>query len=1325
MSSFNSTTRSLYRIVLFSMVFLLVLTAALSVVARVSLPLMSGYKGSLESRLGQYLGTPVSIGSLSLAWEGVGPVVKANQVSIIESDERRVSVSSILLDVNLARSVLTGGPAINELTLVGADLYIEYSGAGEFTVHGVPTEKSEGSTGAASSGRDSGLDGLSWLTQARRVGLLDTSITLIDTTDGRRLSIQDLNLRAENRGDAHQLRLDLLLPDTLGQRMEAGIDFSGSDANLSDTQGQFYINADSLNMKGWQRLIAGSLKRGAPADHLESSNEDELPKVLWENALKGMDADGSLEVWGKWLEGEVTTARGELAVTDLVNVDDDEPLLDSLSFDLAYKNTNPGWQLTAQHLTLEHEQNATIIDELVLQRGSRTSGHWSVEAAGDRLQMESLSVLPTAMLSAAGHPAGQWLRDAAPGGLLSDWMFDVSLANGEPTITAKGHFEDLFWQANDLLPGLDALSGRVAIDDNEGSVILRGQKMALNAPKDLAAPVLIDALDATFDVVLSRAQGHVVKGQVAMTDEGVEFSTRVSTEFKQGQSPHLDLQGRFKVADISRVPDLLPIRRLGPATGRWFKQALQGGRAENGRFILFGDLDDFPFNSKEGVFSASFDVRDGKLKSLPNWPVSTGIDGRVELNGLSLTGKANKGRLDTMEVSQAVARIADLSRPVLTFESTGSGPLQSMVDFGNTGPLSPWLKPALSGLTGTGEVSMDLELRVPLVKSRYKDSPFKVSGSVFMNDNDISFDGANVALGKAKGAVGFSHTGISINNLRGLFLDQAVVVDGWTTGKGNDAVTTLSVVGAIEAKSLLEHFDIPLERFVNGPSRWEVTLEAPHSSERAEYEGLRLVATSDLVGTALQLPVPMAKGSASAGTMRLETAILEGQASSLWSIDYGDQMHALVSGNDEGMEALSVRFGGEYPDPQLRKGIHIDGSTSGLSLDGWVTSVSELIDDLPDSGELTPMLPISADLGIETLIAGVTELGAARIRATTDESFLNAVIENQTLSGQMTYPREYWRRDVTAQIQLSHVDKRLIDALQSGPESDEADTGGLDPRLLPPLDVNIANLEWDQLALSDVSMRTQPDVSGLVIETLGFAYRNLRLVGSGEWFLLDPQGVNPELEDEHSTRLSLALQSDDFGRGLSQVGFPDAMADGEGRVGMELNWPGPAYLPELERMDGSVTMDIRRGRIRSVDPGAGGKLVGLFALQALPQRLSFDFSDVVSDGLGFQKITGNIALEDGVADATLVQLSGPVGVVDITGTTDLVNEQYNQRITVLPRVSAALPIIGMIAGGASAGIGALVAGGFLKALGLDIDRIGLREYQLEGSWDEPNLVPLE
>lgn len=249
-------------------------------------------------------------------------------------------------------------------------------------------------------------------------------------------------------------------------------------------------------------------------------------------------------------------------------------------------------------------------------------------------------------------------------------------------------------------------------------------------------------------------------------------------------------------------------------------------------------------------------------------------------------------------------------------------------------------------------------------------------------------------------------------------------------------------------------------------------------------------------------------------------------------------------------------------------------------------------------------------------------------------------------------------------------------------------------------------------------LRAQPDVSGLTITTLGFAYQTATLVGQGYWRLRDPQNTNPALAGQQISHLNLVMQSSDFGEAMQSVGLTEVLSDGQGSIDVEMTWPGPLYSPELAEIDGSIRMLIERGNIIPLEPGAG-RMVGLFALQALPRRLEFDFKDVTADGLAFERITGDIDIHNGIADSSLVQLTGPIGVVDITGQSDIVNQEFNQRVTILPRVSAALPLIGVISGGATAGVGALVATGFLKAIGIDLDRLGLRDYSLTGKWDNP------
>jgi len=184
------------------------------------------------------------------------------------------------------------------------------------------------------------------------------------------------------------------------------------------------------------------------------------------------------------------------------------------------------------------------------------------------------------------------------------------------------------------------------------------------------------------------------------------------------------------------------------------------------------------------------------------------------------------------------------------------------------------------------------------------------------------------------------------------------------------------------------------------------------------------------------------------------------------------------------------------------------------------------------------------------------------------------------------------------------------------------------------------------------------------------------------------------------------------------------MAEGRGTVDVSLGWSGPLYKPELAALYGSVDLNLRNGRILTVDPGAA-RIFGLFALQSIPRRLSLNFKDFLVSGLEYNAIEGKVNLGNGLATTELMQLRGPVGVIDVTGSSNLVERTYDQEVSVLPRITGALPLIGIISAGATGGISALLAGPVLKALGIDLNQVGLTEFTLDGSWESPNIRKIE
>lgn len=126
--------------------------------------------------------------------------------------------------------------------------------------------------------------------------------------------------------------------------------------------------------------------------------------------------------------------------------------------------------------------------------------------------------------------------------------------------------------------------------------------------------------------------------------------------------------------------------------------------------------------------------------------------------------------------------------------------------------------------------------------------------------------------------------------------------------------------------------------------------------------------------------------------------------------------------------------------------------------------------------------------------------------------------------------------------------------------------------------------------------------------------------------------------------------------------------------------------------------------------------MGLFSLHSLSRRLALDFSDLFQKGLGFDSIEGTFSLSNGHAYTRDLTLKGPAARIDISGRIGLKDRDYDQIVTVTPRVSSALPIAGTIAGGPAVGAALFLAERFLRQ---EIDQVARYRYSVTGPWSDP------
>jgi uncharacterized protein YhdP len=84
-------------------------------------------------------------------------------------------------------------------------------------------------------------------------------------------------------------------------------------------------------------------------------------------------------------------------------------------------------------------------------------------------------------------------------------------------------------------------------------------------------------------------------------------------------------------------------------------------------------------------------------------------------------------------------------------------------------------------------------------------------------------------------------------------------------------------------------------------------------------------------------------------------------------------------------------------------------------------------------------------------------------------------------------------------------------------------------------------------------------------------------------------------------------------------------------------------------------------------------------------------------------------------------LKSSAAKISLTGSTDLVDQRYDQLLTIRPGLGNTLPIIGAIAAGPGGAVAGLALQGLLqKQLG-EATQV---QYTISGSWDDPLIEPV-
>ncbi|QQQ03021.1 YhdP family protein [Lysobacter enzymogenes] len=1365
------------RAVFYGATVVLVLVASLLAVASQLLPLAERHPDKVAAWLSQRAGRPVAFDRVETQWTRRGPLLRLDRLRIGEGAQA-FNIGDAEMLVSLYAGVLPG-QAFSELRLSGLDLTLERADDGRWKVRGLPGQEREEQGDPLSA-----LEGLGELqvigaklaVVAPSLGV-DARVPKIDL----RLRVNGDRVRAgarawpsvgvagapstpldvvldfdRKRGDgrayAGAVRADLSgwspLLKVAGIRIESGQGRAEAWADLREHRIAGVMVSAALDRVGLRA------ERTAPADAPATAASTSVPAAIaaaaapvaaavngppGPSAASGTNRVGAEAPPTKPAATPVggpsgPTPSGQVAASAAARAGADAPRsatdgasgtpppparveFEHVEALAHYRLTDNGWRLDASRLRIGSGANVQTLDGLAVAGGER----YALRA--DRIDAGPL-IAVAALSDALPERLRRWFETAKPRVALS-----AIAVNGhrDGPMFASARVDALGFDPVGHSPGLQGLAGTFQADaDGFAFDLDPNAPMRFDWPSGFGVPHTVKLVGSVGG--WREGAGWRV-GTTALRIDGGDFGLRARGGMwwqGDGSRPWIDI-----AADLD--PTRLPVAKgfwvrsqMSQRLLNWLDTALVAGTLTDAHAVVSGDLDDWPFNRNNGLFYAGGKLRGATVKFQPDWPAMEGLDADIAFvgDGFSVEGGGKIAGVGVRKVRSGIERYHDGMLYVNAETDAEAGQLLSLL---RQSPLHKEHADTLDNLRASGPAAVAFDMQLALREG----GRTTLKGGVDLADAKLADPRWKVAFEQVRGHADFSRAGFAAENL-------AVLHDGapgklslragedYVRDKGNAFEAGLDAMSAADDLIARGPDDLAwLKEYLDGRSLWTVGIAIPRApavkAAGASVQAPTLLhLQSNLVGTSIGMPPPLNKAAATPLQATIETPLPLGSGDV--RVALGNTL-ALRSRNSNGKTGVRVVLGAnrvdDLPPPS---GLLVTGRTDTLEAIDWIALAHG-----DGSDDSLPLQRIDVNVQRLQLLGGVfpnTRLvvapaarGATAVRA-----------EGAALDGAVMIPagggggiagkfaRVHWTAadaggGATAGTGAGNGAGNSAHAPASAAAAAKPADASMDPAKIPALTIDIADLRFGSAALGTASVRTRPTPAGMRIDQISTRGGKQSIDLSGDW---TGRGAAAR------THLSATVDSGDVGALMNGFGFGGQIGGGKGKARLDAGWPGAPAAMALGSLEGSLSLDVRDGRLIEIEPGAG-RMLGLLSVAQLPRRLTLDFRDLFSKGFAFDRVGGTVRFGNGSARSDDLSIDGPAASIAIRGAADLRAQSYDQTIEVRPKAANVLTAVGALAAGpVGAAIGAAANAVLQKPLG----SLTSRTYRVTGPWKEPKVEVL-
>lgn len=994
--------------------------------------------------------------------------------------------------------------------------------------------------------------------------------------------------------------------------------------------------------------------------------------------LKIRDGVANLKVWANLKNGELESLNGNAKFQKMVlnRPQHSTFKLNQVSSDFSLKKQNEMWQITLPNFDISMPET-NLNGAIVANVNPNTTDESSLGLFLEKIELAPL-ILVMNFFTEKNIELNKF------GGTLENLRIFTQPKLEKFAVDSK--FTDLKINVVDL--NFEHLNGQLHGNEQAGTLALNTEKLTFHAPTLFREVLPEIELETVLNWLQTPETLQIFSDKIVLNNRDIPSESALKLIIPKNGDTFMDLQTAFEIRDATQTWRYLPVGIMDKDVVSWLDKAFEQGQVKNGQFLFYGLLKDFPFEKNNGVFEVIFDAENGRLNYAPDWLPIDNLTAQVRFYQdslqVNLSGMAQNALLKSAEIT-----IPSLSTSnYVGIIGEAEGDILQILGFMQKTPLKSKIDSVLTAIAPQGKTDVSLDLQISLVEKLTS----KVKGEAKFQNAKLKVKSLDLPVQNISGALKFTENGVFSDHIDAVALNRPIQI----RLQNSDTQTDVRVVGSTSVRDLFEQLKIlPLTQlnsqtaWIEGGTDYDLTLSLPYAKTLPTLQ-----IQSMLAGISLNLPAELAKPKLQKLPLSM-TFTLGDETFLPLSLNYNERLKAAINidTKNKKMERGSILLGDGKVDLPAETGLSLKISRNDLMLQDWLGLAATSVENSEPS--------------IRTV--AIHSQNARWKQADLGEFDLFLKRENNNWRGDFksnfALGALQFEKNGTLKFELEKLDLAIFKQFQNSVnENSSPSSFSKGESQSFSLSLQSQQTFWNDKPLGKLSIETTQTENGMFFKTIDLQATTHHLSMTGEWELLQ-------------TKLRGSLEFFKAGLLFSNLGITKDVAETSGVAKLNLDWQGSPQEFGLDKLRGTCDLDLQNGRILSIEPGFG-RILGVLALEQWLKRIQLDFSDVYSEGLTFDSISGHFEFSQGKASTQNLTVDAIPAKILLKGDTDFVHENVNYLVDVTPKSADAVPIAGTIVGKIMSLVGKTLTGenqdGFFFG----------SQYQVKGSWGNVDVIPM-